>query len=129
MMEEHISSMIKSGFDSNISDIVISVWLYIQEELKSRSKMSGLKELFFNKVLDDGDDYIIVQWEFFRVLIYEEESNDKSHDKCFCLPLTDSNFKMVLKRMILFKIAESYEDISFNPEAFGKVREIVLESF
>lgn len=133
MINEFVSNVIKSDTTYDISNIAYSVWQFIQNELKSKSKLAIVNEILDKDVLIKTDEYVIIRKMPFNVLIHNdntEQTIDLTNSKnCIQLSLTDNNFKLIIKESILYNLVKHIERANFDPKVYQDVLERVLTAF
>ncbi len=133
MINKFISNIIKSDSTYDISNIAYSVWQFIQNELKSKSKLAIVNEILDKDILIKTDEYIIIRNNPFNVLIHSENIeltvDLTNSEDCIQLSLTDNNFKLIIKESILNNLVRHIERANFDPKVYQDVLECVLTAF
>ncbi len=133
MNKNEITEVIRSFPSKTIYELAHDICARILEETEKKGQLTVIQELLDEKVLFRAEDYIIIRFYHFSVLIFQcnvsnYSANLDHHSNCFHLPLTDQNFKMIIKEIITNIFLCSYESASTDLTVYQTIRENVLQA-
>lgn len=114
-----------------IKEKVICIWEYIQNECNTRNKVDILHELMNSGNTSTAVNSILYNRRPINVLFYEvgHSLSSKEIAENFCIPLTDDNFKLIIKELLINKLLLDEETANFDINAYNSILRQVLNSF
>lgn len=131
MINNYISKMITEETSGDLSNSAKAIWNYIQNQLKTESKLDIVNEIIDNRIIQKDKEYSIISYQPFDILIYEE--NHKIDLDAFCdyfhLVLNDRNLKLIVKKVIIQRALVVNEAANFEPSIYQTLCGIIMKSF
>lgn len=117
----------KSG--CSITERMTLSWEYIQNEQKKKGRVAILRELLDNSSVSDSG--IMYLRNPINILLYEDERDLtlKEMAENLCIPLTEENFKLIIKELLFCRLLIENETANFEPAAYNDVLLQVLSAF
>ena len=129
-MNDFITNVLSKA-DYSIPDKLIIIWEYLQQELKSKSKIDVLKDLVGVDYLLANETSALYLRNPINVLIHEDNRIPSADDVAqnLCIPLTDGNFKLIVKEHLFYMLLKQEDEANFDPVAYKDLLQEVLNAF
>lgn len=120
-----------SKHEYSVKEKMLFAWEHIQKETAAKSKIDVLQGLMGTEKVSRSANGILHVRTPINVLIHEVGQNlsPEETNENLCVPLTDDNFKLIIKELLFYKVLKEEETANFDIAAYNSILQQVLNSF